>query len=443
VDTPERTRTSEVVARQRRTNPFRENIDTRFLWLGPPHGDVFAGLRAAALDKGGLLLLTGDVGTGKTLLANAIVDSLSAEGARVATLMYTDLRPPELRSEVARVFALPMVGETRREFLARWNYFLQAARARRERILLVLDEAQDLDDELLDEVDGMARVGRTAGGEVSTISILLVSQTDADALRRWCETRGGEGRIAHRCHLGPIEPQYVGDYVAFRLRVAGADHEVFSADALQEIARASGGVPRLINRICASALLVASGRSEAAISAETVTHALNDSGRPEAPSPTGRPPRAQRGIRWIAYAAILAVAIGLGAAVYHTWNTTNVREGRRPGEEKSAPRDHGAAKGSRPAMMDGTEPSAVPELPERTPPAPVTGSGGVGTTRQPELRDRDSSVSRARRQPELPARAPSAPASRREKPTTATPPAKGSEEPDAAAVIDWFLQRRR
>ncbi len=450
-DTPGQARTSEGAAHRRRTNPFRENIDPRFLWLGPPHGDALAGLRAA-VEKGGLLLLTGDIGTGKTLLANAVADSLRAEGARVAKLVYTDLRPYEFRSEVAREFALSVGGATRGEFLARCDDFLRAARARRERILLVLDEAQDLDGALLDEIDHLARVGREVGeGEGNAISILLVSQTDADALRRWCESHGGEDIIAHRCHLTPLEPQHVCDYVASRLRVAGADHEVFSADAGREIARVSGGVPRLINRICDSALLVASGQREGVVSAETVTDALDDSRGGEPTPPTGRPWRARRGSRWITYAAVLVLAIGLGAAVYHTWSATNARNDGRQSEGEPAPGGRGDPNGGRPATMDGGERGALPELPERTPSAPASGPAAVGTTRPPELPDRDPSVPGGRqeapgaaRQPELPGRGPSVPAGRREGASTTRPPAaKGAEEPDPAAVIDWLLQRRR
>jgi type II secretory pathway predicted ATPase ExeA len=322
--------------------PFRENTDPSVLWLGPQYRDAFATLRAAVLQNVGFLLLTGGVGTGKTILAGALADSLRGEGVRVAKLAYPGLHPHELRNGVAQAFGLPVPPDTRESFLAHFGEFLDGAYARRERVLLVIDEAQNLGPALLDEIDDLARAGREAGrGKVNLVNILLVGQTSIDAILRRRNPRARADHIAVRSYLGVLAPEEVADYVAFRLRAAGADRELFLVDAIRVIAAASGGVPRLINRICDYALLVASQRKERVVSADIVRLSLDAFGLA---APGGhRRQHSREGTRRIAYAAAIALAIGLGAVLYHGGRASDLRHeeshenpGLRAGEGSAA-----------------------------------------------------------------------------------------------------------
>jgi general secretion pathway protein A len=242
------------------TLPFRENTDPSFLWLGPPNRDAFTTLRTAVLEHAGVLLLTGDVGTGKTMLAGAIAESLRAEGVRVEKLLHSDLSAHEFRHGVAEAFGIPTRSNVRATFFEQFAEFLEAAHTRGEKMLLVIDEAQGFGTVLLDEIEEFMRVGRIAGeGTANVMSILLVSQTDIEA-----------DVIAVRSHLTPLEPKHVPDYIGFRLRVAGGDRELFSDDAIRAIAAMSGGVPRVISRVCDCALQIAADRNAAVVSAEIV-----------------------------------------------------------------------------------------------------------------------------------------------------------------------------
>ena len=292
------------------TMPFRENTDPSFLWLGPSHRDAFATLRAAVLQNAGVLLLTGEVGTGKTMLANALAESLRAEGVRVEKLLHPDLPAHEFRHGVAEAFALPIKSNVRTTFLEHFGEFLEGAYARGEKVLLVIDEAQGFGTVLLDEIDDLIRAGRAAGKDkVNVMNVLLVSQTDIDA-----------DAIAVRSYLGPLESKQVADYIAFRLRVAGGDRELFSADAIRAVAGASGGVPRVINRICDCALQIADEQNETVVSAEIVREVPDALGfftvANESIAGVDERPRMRGTMKRIAYAAAAVLLIAAGAMAY-------------------------------------------------------------------------------------------------------------------------------
>jgi general secretion pathway protein A len=295
-----------------RTKPFRDNTDPAFLWLGPPYRDALNTLRAGVLRNAGVLLLTGEVGVGKTMLARALADRLAAEGVRVATLGHVALPPDEFRNGVARALGAPAAAETRDAL----REFLRAAHARGEKVLLVVDEAQNLDAPLLDEIGELVRLGREAGhGAVDVLNVLLVSQPGIETLLRRKKRRDRADLVAVRAHLGPLDAAQVGEYVVSRLRAAGGDRELFSMDAIAEVAAMSGGVPRLINQICDRTLLVTSPWNGCMVSAGVVRGAFREID----------PGIAGAGRRWMArarsrpalLAASVVLAAGLGVVVYH------------------------------------------------------------------------------------------------------------------------------
>jgi general secretion pathway protein A len=458
------------------TMPFRENTDPSFLWLGPPYRDAFAMLRAAVLQNAGVLLLVGEVGTGKTMLAGALAESLRSEGLRVGKLLHADIRPHEFRAGVAQAFGLDAASESRKVFLTRFGEFLHAAYARGEKVLLVIDEAQSLSVPVLEEIASLVRAGREAGRDkVNVMNILLVAQREIDGVLK---RQGAEVAIVVRAHLGPLEPAQVADYIAFRLRVAGAEHELFSADAIRAIAVASGGVPRAINRICDYALQVAEERKEAVVSLETLRDVPSTFGIVVPVDPAEGVEEPSRGPgtgRRIAYAAVVALVIGAGVMVYLGGRAISVG-GRLPHRDANAatPARLGERAVTAPAIGASVrepvaspptiEPAprteAVTEAPRDVLPArvveepktvrPASDSEEPKTARPAHVQAEPKEVRKPPLPPvrtERPTPRPAAPVAgaMTVKPDIAPPPparaAEASDDP--SAIIDWVLKRNR
>ena len=337
------------------TQPFRENTDPCSLWLGPPYREVFATLRAGVLENAGILILTGDVGTGKTMLAGVLADSLGAEGVRVAKLTYTGFQPDDFRRGVARAFGMRDVADTREGVLVHLDTFLREAYAHHERVLLFIDEAQDLAPTLLGDIEHWVHMGREIGrGKVNVLNALLVGQPDLELALRRREPTGSEDAIRVRARLGRLKGEHIVDYIGFRLRAAGADRELFSRKAIREVRVASGGVPRLINQICDYALLVASQRNERVVSAKIVQDAVREWGLTTAGGAIGGDRRRspmRPGFRRSIYVVALIVAIGFGTMVYRLVNTTGLGDSQLKNAAKST--------AGMPTTMDGMSSSAV------------------------------------------------------------------------------------
>lgn len=463
-----------------RTKPFRENTDPTFLWLGPPYRDALNTLRAGVLGNAGVLLLTGEVGVGKTMLARALADHLAAEGVRVAKLGHAPVHPDELRTGVARAFGMPAVPDTRDAFVSGLREFLRAAHARAETLLLVVDEAQNLDAALLDEVGELVRVGREAGGgAVNTLNVLLVGQSGLDRVLRRRKLPGGGEFVAVRAELRPLDVAQVGEYVAFRLRAAGGDRELFSMDAIAEVAATSGGVPRLINQICDRTLIVTSPWNGCMVSAGVVRGAL---GEMDASTVTaGRRLRARIRLRRMLYAVCIALAIGLGALVYHAGRGSSVAHPPAPPEPSTpsaAPSVAAPPAATEPAATSAEAPNAVsdtatggatttteaPATSAATPGAPAPTSdaeaaraGGprvVDPTERPALgrpttapsAPREVIAVKPRPRPASPAPvtalSPTPPPVTRNSPEPPPPRGAGRDSgEDPSAIIDWLLHR--
>ncbi len=349
------------------TKPFRESIDPSVLWMGLTYREGFARLRTGILENAGLLLLTGEAGSGKTILANVLTDGLRAEGVCVAKLTLGGLPPDDFRHPVTRALALPELPDTREAFLSNLSDFLRGAYARRAKVLLYIDEAQQLGPEALTEIEHLVQVGREAGrNKVNVLNVLLVGHSDLEASLRRREPPGLAEAIRIRARLEPLGVRQVREYIAFRLRVAGADRELFSKEATRAIGAASNGVPRLINRICDYSLQTASERNERVVSAKVVGDAIKVWGLEATGDANGAWRRrfsASGRRRFVIAAAVIGV-IGLGAAVYYVADRTDTDRDRRtedlrpvPGAKPvsgSRPPPGTANRGSQP--MSGTRP---------------------------------------------------------------------------------------
>lgn len=233
--------------------PFSITPNPDYLYLGSRHREALAHLVYGVRERAGFVQLTGEVGTGKTLLTRALLDRVPAHvdvalvyrpGGTVADFVIAILRelgvtPPTRRHSV-------------RALVDRLNEHLLRAHARGRTTVLLIDEAQNLRPELIEQLRLLTNL-ETASEKL--LQIVLVGQPELDRLLRRPDLRQVSQRIAARYHLLPLTRAETAAYVQHRLRVAGASGALFTRGALFWLHRASGGVPRLINLIADRALL--------------------------------------------------------------------------------------------------------------------------------------------------------------------------------------------
>jgi general secretion pathway protein A len=236
-----------------REKPFSLSPDPRFLFLSDSHREALAHLLYGIEQGEGFIAITGEVGTGKTTLCRTLLQRIEP-GSEVAFLFNPQLSGVELLQAINAELGLETEGKTRRELMDQLNRFLLVKRQEGRRVLLLIDEAQNLEREALEQVRLLSNLETDTS---KLIQIILIAQPELDAMLERPELRQLRQRINVRWRLRPLSASETRDYVRHRLRVAagGPRGDIFSDLALREIHRRSGGVPRIINRLCDRALL--------------------------------------------------------------------------------------------------------------------------------------------------------------------------------------------
>ncbi len=234
------------------STPQRRGAYAR-LWLGGPYGDILGTLGTAAGEHSGVLVLTGDIGTGKTLLTQALIERLRARDMLVGELPFPHLDPLEFLRAVAMAYQLDSAFETREAFQLEFENFLRRAAADRKKVLFVIDEAQELTPELFEELERLLPPdGGTAPDDRAPFSVLLVGQLELEPILQDPSHAALAGQIRARCRLRPLTDDEVAKYLAYRGPAP-------SPAGLRKVLREAKGVPRLIDHV-AKQLMVAPAR---------------------------------------------------------------------------------------------------------------------------------------------------------------------------------------
>lgn len=231
--------------------PFQITTDPRFLWLGEKHKEALSILKYGILDNKWFLLLTGDVGTGKTTLINALLQSLD-DSVIVAIIPDPGLDELDLFNYIADLYDINRIFTTKGEFLIHFKRFLNNTHDNGKKILFIIDEAQRLNQERLEVIRLLSNIERQ---ETKLINIFFVGQNEFNDTLRRPENRALRQRITINYNISPLTAGETAEYIAHRLKVAGAAKKIFHPDAVKKIAAYSGGYPRLINVLCDYALV--------------------------------------------------------------------------------------------------------------------------------------------------------------------------------------------
>jgi len=231
--------------------PFQISTDPKFLWIGEKHKEALAILSYGILDNKGFLFLTGDVGTGKTTIINALINNLD-DDVIAAHVPDPGMENFDFFNFIANVFSIDKKFSTKGEFLNHLRKFLNDAYSKNKKVLLIIDEAQRLKSELLEEIRLLSNIERQ---DTKLLNIFFVGQKEFNNILIEPENRALRQRITINYHIEPLTENETKEYIKHRLNIAGSKRNIFSSSAIGEIFSLSKGFPRLINIICDLALL--------------------------------------------------------------------------------------------------------------------------------------------------------------------------------------------
>ena len=342
--------------------PFAITPDPRYLFMSERHGEALAHLVYGVTESGGFMQLTGEVGTGKTTLVRTLLQNKLPNNADVAVVLNPRLSVIEFLETICEELGI-LAPENRgsvKALVDSLNHQLLRAHAEGRRVILVVDEAQNLSRDVLEQVRLLTNL-ETAKQKL--LQIILIGQPELRDLLAREDLRQLAQRITGRYHLEPLTREETAQYIEHRLRVAGALGEIFDSSAKREVFRLTSGVPRLINVICDRALLGAYSKETRRVSRRLVRSAAAEIKGIPYTTPL---------LRW-AIPVVGAVAVAVIAA--SVWPLLGQRSDSAPAQQTNTATGTGtavpASQAARIEPVTATAPDPDP-LPE---PEPATESG--------------------------------------------------------------------
>ncbi|HTL19228.1 MAG TPA: AAA family ATPase [Steroidobacteraceae bacterium] len=311
--------------------PFAITPDPRYLYLSERHAEALAHLLYGINEAGGFVQLTGEVGTGKTTIVRSLL-AQTPKNAEIALILNPKMTAPEFLLTICEELGIGVPDSalgSLKDLVDILSEYLLRAHAVGHRVVLVVDEAQNLSPEVLEQVRLLTNL------ETNTqklLQIILIGQPELRELLSRTELRQLAQRITGRYHLNPLSHDETAAYVRHRLRVAGATTDVFAPQALNAVFSLSQGVPRVINVICDRALLGAYSLDRHRVTAPLVRSAATEVfGRRFTPD-------------WLPWAVTAAIALVLSGITFAVWKAQPWHS-RAPVTATTAalPRDDGAS----------------------------------------------------------------------------------------------------
>jgi general secretion pathway protein A len=254
--------------------PFSIAPDPRYLYMSEQHREALAHLLYGIKNDCGFVMLTGEVGTGKTTICRRLLEQIP-KSCSVAFIINPRLSAEELLAAICDEFGIeyPKRKTGIKVFVDLLNAYLLEAHAHRRRALLIIDEAQNLSNEVLEQIRLLTNLETN---ERKLLQIILLGQPELRTKLARPELRQLAQRIVARYHLGPLSKGEVSRYVNHRLLVAGGKYELFSSSSLRKLYSLSGGIPRIINAICDRSLLGASVQGKFHVDRATLVKASRE-----------------------------------------------------------------------------------------------------------------------------------------------------------------------
>ncbi len=286
--------------------PFSITPDPRYLFMSERHGEALAHLVYGVTESGGFIQLTGEVGTGKTTLVRTLLLNRMPDNADVAVILNPQLSPLEFLASICEELGVERQNEpySSKALIDALNRHLLAAHGAGRRTILVVDEAQNLARDVLEQVRLLTNLETS---KQKLLQIILIGQPELRELLARNDLRQLAQRITGRYHLEPLSRDETARYIEHRLKVAGALGEVFDTAAKREVYRLSEGVPRLVNVICDRALLGAYAEETRRVGKRLVRRAAREV--QGGPAPRGLP-------GWLIPAIGVPVALVVGASIW-------------------------------------------------------------------------------------------------------------------------------
>src|SRR5215470_962000 len=257
-----------------RDNPLRLTPDPNYLFLSTNHQEALGHLLFGVKEGSGVVVITGQIGAGKTTLLRTLVRNLD-DHTIVAYIFNPALSAIELLQTINTELGLSSSSASKKELIDELNRFLLTQQAAQRRVVVIVDEAQDLEPAVLEQLRLLSNLETE---RVKLLQIILVGQPELRAILARPELAQLDQRVTLRWHLGPLSAEETVAYVRHRLRVAAATREAvhFTPAAFRLIYRFSHGIPRLINVLCHRALLVGFTREAREVGWEIIRQAMRE-----------------------------------------------------------------------------------------------------------------------------------------------------------------------
>ena len=298
-----------------REKPFEITPDPKFLYLSENHREGLAYLTYAIRERKGFTVITGEVGTGKTILIQKLLSELDGN-TRTAYLFNPRLDSTDFLQYICKDLGLKGEKRSKGQYLAQLHHFLMDCYSRNENVVLIIDEAQNLDPILLEEIRLLTNLETPKS---KLLHVILMGQPELDTILNHPQRRQLKQRVSLRYHIRPLKKEETKEYIEQRLKTAGAiRRNCFSSKAIHEIHRYSKGIPRLINVLCDNALLLGYATDEKVLGKSMIREVIKDLDG-----------FSQRKINKYLFAAILLalVSICLGI-IFFWWGDDLIRSSR-------------------------------------------------------------------------------------------------------------------